>query len=399
MNSATASLRIPQYRLHKSRGLAKVRLDGRDVYLGKYDSPESHAQYRRVIAEWLANAKVDTRPTRPDEPKRIISVDELLMAFLDHAKSYYVRDGKVTGEVQNLKYAIKPVAELYGARPVTEFGPVALKAVRQLMIEQDWCRSLVNGRVNSIRRVFRWGVENELVPSGVLHALQAVPGLKRGRCSVRETEPVKPVPDAIVDATCKAAVPVIAAMVRLQRLTGMRPGELVIMRTRDIDTTGKIWQYTPSRHKTEHHGKSRVIYLGPQAQRLLRPMLLNELDTYIFSPARAMKELSAIKRQRRKTRVQPSQLRRDRLARPRDLGEHYTTCSYARAIAYACDRAFPHPELSELVQSRMTPEQSNELDAWRKEHRWSPNQLRHSAATGLEVSHAPAESGEVRADP
>lgn len=62
------------------------------MYLGKYDSPENHAQYRRVIAQWLANTKVDTRPTLPDEPKRINSVDELLMAFLDHAKSYYVRD-------------------------------------------------------------------------------------------------------------------------------------------------------------------------------------------------------------------------------------------------------------------------------------------------------------------
>lgn len=87
---------------------------------------------------------------------------------------------------------------------------------------------------------------------------------------------------------------------------------------------------------------SRVIYLGPQAQRLIRPMLLNDLDAYIFSPSRALRELAVMKRQRRKTRVQPSQLRRDQLAKPRDLGDHYTTCSYARAIAYACDRAFPH---------------------------------------------------------
>jgi hypothetical protein len=35
-------MRIPKYRYHKATGLAVVRIDGRDTYLGPYDSPESH---------------------------------------------------------------------------------------------------------------------------------------------------------------------------------------------------------------------------------------------------------------------------------------------------------------------------------------------------------------------
>ena len=53
------------------------------------------------------------------------------------------------------------------------------------------------------------------------------------------------------------------------------------MRTRDIDTSGKIWEYRPESHKTEHHGKERVIFLGPRAQEIVRPFLKNNLDPLI----------------------------------------------------------------------------------------------------------------------
>ena len=377
------SPRVPKYRLHKTTGLAKVRLSGRDVYLGQYGTPESRTKYRKVVAEWLASARQEPTGPRLADTKGPPTINELVLAYLEFAKRYYVREGQPTGEVQNLKYSVTPLVELYGSTAVDHFGPVALKAVREVMIERDWCRSLVNGRVNRIRRVFKWGVENELVPASVLHGLQAVPGLKRGRCSVRETAPVKPVPDDTVALTCEAAPRVVAAMVQLQRLTGMRPGEVVIMRTRDIDTSGRIWRYVPGHHKTEHHGRSRVVYLGPAAQRLLKPLLKTDLDAFIFTPAAALAELALTKRMRRRTRVQPSQIKRQRRAKGRRLRQRYTTTTYARAISYACDRAFPHPELSSLRRSRSTSEQLRELDAWRKAHRWSPNRLRHSAATQL----------------
>ena len=49
------------------------------------------------------------------------------------------------------------------------------------------------------------------------------------------------------------------AMVELQRLSGMRPGEVVTMRTCDLDTSGRVWAYTPESHKTEHHGREPAI--------------------------------------------------------------------------------------------------------------------------------------------
>jgi integrase len=57
----------------------------------------------------------------------------------------------------------------------------------------------------------------------------------------------------------------------MQRLTGMRPSEVVSIRTVDVESGGRVWTYTPASHKTEHHGRTRFIYLGPQAQAALRP--------------------------------------------------------------------------------------------------------------------------------
>src|SRR5262249_48330031 len=172
-------------------------------------------------------------------------------------------------------------------------GPLALKAVRQAMVDVGLCRTEVNKRVGRVVRCFRWAVENELVPPSVHHGLKAVAGLRRGRADVRESEPVKPVPDAFVDAIRPHVAPRIWAMVELQRLTGMRPGEVVRMRTADLDTTGKVWVYTPERHKTQHHGKARRVYLGPRAQAVVKPWLKADLTAYLFSPREAVQEFHA----------------------------------------------------------------------------------------------------------
>ena len=67
-------------------------------------------------------------------------------------------------------------------------------------------------------------------------------------------------------------------MVDLQRITGMRPEEVCIMRTGDIDRSGSIWVYRPGSHKTEHHGHDRKVYLGPKAQEILRDWLRGDPD-------------------------------------------------------------------------------------------------------------------------
>jgi integrase len=332
---STASLRTPSYRHHKPSNQAVVTLDRRDIYLGRYNSPESRAEFDRLLAEWLSNGRRLLAPEAGSD----LSVNEIAQAYLRHADAYYVKNGKPTVEPGNIRLAIRPLRQLYGHTLAREFGPLALKTVRSAMAQANICRSEINRRIGRIVRIFKWAVSEELVPPSVHQALQTVPGLRRGRVDVRESEPVRPVPDAFVDAIKPYVSRQVWAMVELQRLTGMRPGEVCTMRTADIDSSGRVWIYTPKRHKTEHHGRERRIYLGPTAQAILRPWLRTELAAYLFSPAEAMSERRTEMRKRRKTRVQPSQRNRAKSRPKKRPGDLYTTESYRRAIAYGVKRA------------------------------------------------------------
>ena len=50
----------------------------------------------------------------------------------------------------------------------------------------------------------------------------------------------------------------VEAIARLQLASGVRRGEVCIMRGCDLDTTGKVWVYRPQQHKTQHHGHQRT---------------------------------------------------------------------------------------------------------------------------------------------
>jgi integrase len=360
-----------------------VTLCGRDLYLGKFGSRESLAEYDRIIAEWLANGRTLLRPVS-GKPADVTN-NELLGAFLDWAELYYVKNGRMTGEVAHVRYSIKPIRELYGEELARDFGPLQLKTVRQVIIDTGICRTEVNRRVRIIVRGYKWAVAEGMIPPSVHHGLQAVPGLRRGRCEVREAKPVRSVPDAFVDAIRPHLSRHVWAMVQLQRLSGMRPGEVCIMRTIDVDRTGRVWIYTPESHKTEHHGITRRIYLRPLAQELLRPWLRPELTAYLFQPREAEAERRAGQRRDRKSRVQPSQRDRRRRRPKKKPGEKYDANSYRQAIQYGVDKA--NAEAERRAQ-RAGGERGEPIP------RWHPNQLRHNAATrlrrefGLDVARA-----------
>src|SRR5262249_53674712 len=158
--------------------------------------------------EWLASG----RPNSPDGGHRQPTVSELMLAFWDYVEQHYRHpDGTPTSEVKNFRDALRPLRHAYGKTKAREFGPLALKAVREMMIhgwvDPDYgprpglARGVINRRIGRIRRMFKWAVENELVPRDVLFGLQAVTGLQRGRSAAKETAPVGPVSFAVVEQT------------------------------------------------------------------------------------------------------------------------------------------------------------------------------------------------------
>jgi integrase len=266
-------------------------------------------------------------------------------------------------------------------------------------VELGWSRAYINAQVGRARRAFRWAVGEEMIPPSVCEALRAVDGLRRGRTAAREAPPIRPVPADDVEAALPFLPPPVAAMVRLQLLTGMRAGEVMAMRDVDVEATGPVWRYRPASHKNAHRGKDRVIFIGPKAQDVLRPWLrvscpgcgardlparLGWTGTlcaachdrredgadlpaelvapaeapprYLFSPRACVEALHARRVEARKTKRTPSELKKKRKDRPAVRpGERYTRRSYRLAVNRACKKAGVPA--------------------------WSPLRLRHTAAT------------------
>src|SRR5262249_22444672 len=159
--------------------------------------------------------------------------------YYRHAEQHY-RDeqGNPGQELDNVRTALKPLRRVYGASPAAAFGPLALRTLQADLTKSGLSRGVVNARINRIRRLFKWAVSFQLIPSSVHEALRTVPGLQCGRCDAPEAPPVQPVADEVVNATLIFLPSPVRAMVELQRLTGCRPGEAMAMRAIDLNTSG-----------------------------------------------------------------------------------------------------------------------------------------------------------------
>lgn len=146
-------------------------------------------------------------------------------------------------------------------------------------------------------------------------------------------------------------------MVRLQRLTGARPGEICLLKPGNIDRTGKIWVYCPAGHKTEHHEKTRLVMIGPQAQVILRPYLLRPADSFCFTPAESERRRFEKRAAERTTPLRKRDIDGMRKRAIRQYAESYTSDTYRHAVQRTC-----------------------KIQGLKK---WTPNQLRHNAATDI----------------
>jgi integrase len=291
-------------------------------------------------------------------------------------------------DIKHFNTLVSFLVDIYGELGANEFSPKKLKVVRAQMIKSGTlCRSMINRYVGRIRRIFTWGVGEEVVLSNVADALEAVKDLRKGEEGTRDNPPREPVPEWVIAATLPFLPPVVAAMVVVQWLTGMRPSEVFSMRVGDIDRSrdNGLWYYSP-KHKTEEHIGEKSMPLGEPEQELLAPYLPGKkLTDAVFSPRTAMQEWYIERRANRKSKVSPSQQERDkhRAENPpdRQVGEFYDRDSYRRAVKYAIEKGNRHGV---------------------KIPHWSPYLLRNSAATEIELEHgldaAQAQLGHTTAD-
>src|SRR5271166_4970127 len=197
----------PSYRRHSSGQACVTVRDAsgrrREILLGKWNSPESKAKYAQIIAELAAHhGRVISQRQLQIAPAGL-TVNALILAFWKHAEVHYARPSSpsATTELINIRDAIRPLRALYGRSQAAEFGPMALRTVRDRMIQDGLSRATVNARINRVRRIFRWGVSVELISPSIIQALETVQGLQKGRSNARESKGVKPVPVEDIEKT------------------------------------------------------------------------------------------------------------------------------------------------------------------------------------------------------
>jgi integrase len=380
--------KIPSYLPHPASGQARVRVNGRDIYLGPYGSSESKQAYARFIAENFANGEPPSLAIPTGEK---LTIAALVVKYTDFTRTYYVKNGVPTDERYAIKAAVGPLVDLYGNTAADEFGPKRLKAVRQEIVARGrmpthkpkptdnqkakkkrkqtemrkptggpLTRKYINYRIASIVRMFKWAVEEELIPVTVYQSLKAVAALQKGRTTgVLESKKVKPVPEEHIPPVLKQLPPQIAAMVQIQDLAGMRSDEVTIMRPCDIDRSSEVWVYKPYTHKTEHHEIDRKILLGPKAQAILAPWLIRDASSFLFNP-KEVREASLASHRKKENASQKKGTRR-KLRRPvRLFRDHYDDETYCQAVERACTRAG-------------VP-------------KWTPGRLRHNAGTRVRAN-------------
>ncbi len=327
---------VPRYCRHKASGQAVVTIHGRDHYLGPYGSKSSRMLYDRLIAEYLAAGR---RPVQPESEPDEITLLEVLAAYWTHAEGYYRKDGKPTSELDSMRNVMRDVKAEFAQLPVSQFGPNALKRVRQRWIDRGLTRVGVNKNQRRVTRIIRWAVAEELAPAAILQAVTAVPGLKKGRCESPEPPPVQPVDVTIVERTLPHLPPTVADMVRLQLLTGARPGEVCKLTPGAVDRSADVWRYRVAGHKTEHHGRGRIVFIGPEAQKVVARYLLRSAEAFCFCPREVVAKLIADRHANRTTPLEAGnrpgkrsgKSDKPRIGKRRSPGQQYTTHSYGRS--------------------------------------------------------------------
>lgn len=359
---------IPKYRKHRASGQALVTINGKDHYLGPHGTKASKLEYDRIINQWIASSRNPLFGLPSDQCEEP-SLSDLMNAYRKWAVKYYRHpDGKPTGTADNIAPFMRRIRAWYGKVPVSEFTPLAFKDVIKRLIDEGLSISTVNDYIARLKHMFRWGVSEELVGEPVLRRLETVSSEHQGRSQAKARRIVDAVPAEVVEQTMAKIPVVVQSMVQLQRLTGMRPAEVCQIRPCDVTKTDDVWLYSPYQHKTQHHGKTRVIVIASKAKAILEPFMNGNPDLFCFNPKRSAEIQIARKTAARVTPLSCGNTPKTK--RKIQGGPCYTAHSYRRAIHRACDLVFkPEKKL-----------QGDELKEWQSKHRWSPNQLRHALA-------------------
>lgn len=361
-------MRIPELKLHKASGRYFVNWRGARVYFG---SDKERAE--RAHRAWLAEQGL-IEPVR-----RIQWLSDLLLFGLEEARKRYPQDEREWSEYDQMRNMTRAVTQILGDLPIEEFGPLALLRFRDGLLAKPVSARYAAKQLSRLKRMVEWAIGYQLLPRSALDWLGTLPAAPAKRDGSKRKERRQPVDDSDIERTLPLLGPVVAAMVRFQRLTGVRPQNLCALTAGQLDretfADQGVWVYWPDRHKSDWRDKDLAVMIGPRAQALIAPLLGDRpAEAPLFSPQDAAAWRARERREKRRTPLTPSQLARTKTAAPkRAVGTAYDTRTYRRAIRRAIDRFNAAEAIAAAAEGRDP----------RPLPRWHPYQIRHRRATEL----------------
>jgi integrase len=298
----------PPVRKHSS-GQAACRIRGKDYYLGKFGSPEARAAYARLLVE-QAN-----RPEPPPAAKAagpaVVSVSAVVARWLRDDLPRFPAGSR---EPVAYRYALSALVRLFGPLPAADFDAGCLGRLQSALASGDWLTDqekakrpshqrsgmvarTANMHVGRVKSVWRWAERVGMVPRGSHAHLSSLPGLRANDARVRHSQAHRPATFEEVRQVVRQLSPVGRAMLLLQWWSGMRSGEVRVMRAGQVDTSGDVWLYRLGSHKNAWRGQTRVVALGPKCKALLAPWLEGRQATdYLFPPTRSRSDCKRAER-------------------------------------------------------------------------------------------------------
>ncbi|HTU92414.1 MAG TPA: site-specific integrase [Gemmataceae bacterium] len=233
-----------------------VKIQGKAVSLGvKGEESEAEAvkAWHRLCAGMplesltIASELPIAPPADPLAKAEAVSVQSVIMAFLADTEE------RVSPECQrNYRKHLLPFAKRYGSRSAESLTIAEAEAYAR---KPEWSLSYRNGMIGSLVSAYLWAKRERLIAHDPLIGIRKPPKASRGT-------------KALISADAHArlvacAEPLFRAFLELLWHTGARPGEIAGLRAEDIDLEHGL--VVLEEHKEAHLGKSRVIFLSPEA--------------------------------------------------------------------------------------------------------------------------------------
>jgi len=335
---------IPKLRQHKGtqRGYVRHPGTGKEIYLGpwprerKKAPPETLGAYEAWLKAFLFMGD-DGAQAKPVDPS-CVTIAVLVAKYLEHCESYYSKQKNNPGETAAISSACLPLVKRFADVPVGAVLPWHLAKIHEDMKQTVASSQGVAKRLGLIRRCFRWGAREGLVPVSVLVGFGLVKEIQTDAGRTQGPKTAKtPQSRKDVELVISLAPPVLKGLLIVVLESGARPAEIAKLTPRDIDRSYShhdVWVATPTNHKTRHKGKARVIGLNQRCQAAILPFLEGcPEDKPIFSPRRALLESW-------QARSKAKQITKAAQKRLESIKDHYDKFALNRAVARLCEKAF-----------------------------------------------------------